>query len=105
MRLEHELHYPFASMKRKNHICTLDLTARQAPARLQPVSQKRLVQAFSCLERLELERACRQDPVFCKFLEERIISREEHRLESVPWTPYCLDHQNQHDRDLAARPS
>jgi RNA polymerase-binding transcription factor len=30
---------------------------------------------------------------------------EEHRLESVPWTPYCLDHQNQHDRDLAVRPS
>lgn len=29
---------------------------------------------------------------------------EDHRLDSVPWTPYCLDHQNQHDRDLAARP-
>jgi DnaK suppressor protein len=30
---------------------------------------------------------------------------EDHRLDNVPWTPYCFDHQNQHDRDLAARPS
>ena len=30
---------------------------------------------------------------------------EDHRLDSVPWTPYCLDHQNRHERDLAARPS
>ena len=30
---------------------------------------------------------------------------EDHRLDSVPWTAYCLDHQNQHERDLAARPS
>jgi DnaK suppressor protein len=29
---------------------------------------------------------------------------EGHRLDSVPWTPYCLDHQNRRDRDLAARP-
>jgi DnaK suppressor protein len=29
---------------------------------------------------------------------------EDHRLNSVPWTPYCLDDQNRHDRDLAARP-
>lgn len=29
---------------------------------------------------------------------------EDHRLASVPWTSYCLDHQNRHDRDLAARP-
>jgi DnaK suppressor protein len=29
---------------------------------------------------------------------------EVHRLDGVPWTPYCLDHQNRHDRDLAARP-
>ena len=29
---------------------------------------------------------------------------EDHRLDSIPWTPYCLDHQNQHDRDLAERP-
>ena len=28
---------------------------------------------------------------------------EDHRLDSVPWTPYCLDDQNQHDRDLAQR--
>lgn len=27
---------------------------------------------------------------------------EAHRLESVPWTPYCFEHQNQHDRGLAA---
>ena len=26
---------------------------------------------------------------------------EAHRLESVPWTAYCLEHQNQHDRELA----
>ena len=66
-------------MKRKNYLCTLDLAAREAPARLQPAgsaTQKRLVEAFSCLQRLELERAYRQDPVFCKFLEERIIWRE-----------------------------
>jgi DnaK suppressor protein len=30
---------------------------------------------------------------------------EDHRLDSVPWTPYCLDHQNRYDHDLAARPS
>ncbi|HSP70213.1 MAG TPA: TraR/DksA C4-type zinc finger protein [Bryobacteraceae bacterium] len=29
---------------------------------------------------------------------------EDHRLDSVPWTAYCLDHQNRHERDLAARP-
>jgi len=23
---------------------------------------------------------------------------EHHRLNAVPWTPYCLEHQNQHDR-------
>ena len=30
---------------------------------------------------------------------------EEHRLDSLPWTAYCLDDQNRHDRELAARPS
>ena len=30
---------------------------------------------------------------------------EDRRLDSVPWTSYCLDHQNRHERDLAARPS
>jgi DnaK suppressor protein len=30
---------------------------------------------------------------------------EDHRLASVPWAPYCFDHQNQRDRELAARPS
>jgi len=30
---------------------------------------------------------------------------EDHRLHSVPWTAYCLDHQNRHERDLAARSS
>jgi hypothetical protein len=66
-------------MKRKNHLCTPDLAAREAPARLQAAgssTQKRLFKAFFCLERLELDRAYRQDPVFCKFLEERIIWRE-----------------------------
>jgi hypothetical protein len=66
-------------MKRKNHLCTLDLAAREAPARVRPAgssTRRRLVEAFSCLERLELQRAYRQDPVFCKFLEERIIWRE-----------------------------
>ena len=29
---------------------------------------------------------------------------EDHRLDSVPWTD-CLDHQNRHERDLAARSS
>jgi DnaK suppressor protein len=28
---------------------------------------------------------------------------EERRLEAVPWTPYCLKHQNQRDRELAER--
>ncbi len=28
---------------------------------------------------------------------------EDPRLDTVPWTPYCPDHQNQHDRDLAER--
>jgi DnaK suppressor protein len=28
---------------------------------------------------------------------------EDHRLESMPWTPYCLHHQKQHDRGIAAR--
>ena len=30
---------------------------------------------------------------------------EDHRLESVPWTSYCLEHRNRHDRDLTERPS
>lgn len=30
---------------------------------------------------------------------------EDHRLESVPWTAYCLEHQDRHDRQVAARPS
>ena len=30
---------------------------------------------------------------------------EDHRLDSVPWTAYCLDHQTRHERDLAARPA
>jgi hypothetical protein len=50
-----------------------------ATARFQPAgssTQKRLVEAFSCLEWLELERAYRQDPVFYKFLEERIVWHE-----------------------------
>jgi len=29
---------------------------------------------------------------------------EAHRLDSVPWTPYCLDYQNRRDQDLAAHP-
>ncbi len=28
---------------------------------------------------------------------------EDRRLNNVPWTSYCLDHQNRHDADLAAR--
>lgn len=27
---------------------------------------------------------------------------EDHRLETIPWTPYCFDHQNQRDRRFAA---
>jgi DnaK suppressor protein len=30
---------------------------------------------------------------------------EDHRLDSVPWAAYCLDHQNRRDRELAERPS
>ena len=30
---------------------------------------------------------------------------EDHRLDSIPWASYCLDHQNRHDEDLAARPA
>jgi DnaK suppressor protein len=30
---------------------------------------------------------------------------EDVRLDSVPWTPYCLDHQERRDRDLASRPA
>jgi len=26
---------------------------------------------------------------------------EDHRLDSVPWTPYCLEDQNRHDREAA----
>jgi len=29
---------------------------------------------------------------------------EDHRLNAVPWTPYCLEHQNLHDRELARHP-
>jgi hypothetical protein len=71
-------------MKRKNHIYTLNLPAREAPVRLQPAGwsiQKRPVEAFSCLERLESERAYRQDPVFGSFLEQRIVWRELLELE------------------------
>jgi hypothetical protein len=30
---------------------------------------------------------------------------EDHRLNSLPWTSYCLDHQNRHDEDLLPRPA
>jgi len=26
---------------------------------------------------------------------------DDHRLNDVPWTAYCFDHENRHDRDLA----
>lgn len=29
---------------------------------------------------------------------------EEDRLTSVPWTPYCLEDQNRHEREAAAQP-
>jgi RNA polymerase-binding transcription factor DksA len=29
---------------------------------------------------------------------------EDHRLESVPWTAYCLAHQNRHEREAVERP-
>jgi RNA polymerase-binding transcription factor DksA len=29
---------------------------------------------------------------------------EDHRLDSVPWTAYCLVHENRHERQMAERP-
>ena len=69
------------SMKRKNQICTLNLSdwAPTVPVRVAPAvcpTQKRLADAFACLEKLERQRAHGQGPVFGKFVEERIIWRE-----------------------------
>ena len=30
---------------------------------------------------------------------------DDHRLNAVPWTAYCFDHESQHDRVLAGRSS
>jgi hypothetical protein len=82
--LEDELHDSFVKMKRKDHMWTLNLPAREAAVRVQPsgrATQRRLVEACSCLALLALERADRQDPGFGKSLEERIIWRELLELE------------------------
>jgi hypothetical protein len=71
-------------MKRKNHICMLDLPAQEARVSVQATgrsTQKRLIGAFTCLELLGLERRLRQDPVFGKDLEESILWRELLELE------------------------
>lgn len=73
-------------MNRKNQICTLNLSnwGPTVPVRIAPVlclTQKRLAEAFTCLEKLERQRAHGHDPVFGKFVEERIIWRELLELE------------------------
>ncbi len=73
-------------MKWKNQICTLNLAnwRPKVPVRIAPVlclTQKRLAEAFNCLQKLERQRAYGHDPVFGKSVEERIIWRELLELE------------------------
>jgi len=65
-------------MNPKKYLCTLNIGAEDAPpveARDAP-TRRRLARAFTRLQNIQLVRAHRQDPLFGKSTEERIIWRE-----------------------------
>jgi len=70
-------------MTAKNQLCTLDLSAGGVPCIEPPVcpTRKRLARAFARLQRIRMVRNHRQDPLFEKSAEERIIWRELLELE------------------------
>ena len=70
-------------MNGKNRICTLGLSDRVAPRVRTAIcpTRQRLAQAFCRLQNIELVRNYRQDPLFEKCAEERIIWRELLELE------------------------
>ncbi len=78
----------FGIMNRNTQICTLNLATDEAPPCVPPAScptRQRLVRAFSRLQDIQLVRNHRQDPLFGKAAEERIIWREllEFELQDV----------------------
>jgi len=73
-------------MTRKSKFCTLDLSSGcsyfRAPARSPECpTRKRLTEAFARLGALDRERANGKNPIFAKFIEQRIIWRELLELE------------------------
>jgi hypothetical protein len=71
-------------MNRKTQLCTLNLSAGEAPPPVRAAvcpTRQRLVEAFSRLQNLQLVRNHRQDPRFGRLVEERIIWRELIELE------------------------
>jgi hypothetical protein len=70
-------------MKRKEHICTLNLSApsREPTAEAVCPARKRLAKGFARLEKIERERAQGRDWIFSRFAEHRIIWRELLQLE------------------------
>ncbi len=71
-------------MKRKTLICTLNISGNQPPWRAQPVAcptRQRLAEAFSLLEKIQLDRACQRDSLLSRLVEERIVWRELIELE------------------------
>jgi len=70
------------SMNRKNRFCTLNLrNSESARAPCWCPTRRRLAQAFSILEDIELSRRDREDQLFGKAAEERILWRELLELE------------------------
>jgi len=69
----------FGMMNPKTRICTLNLPNGQTLPAVETavwLTRQRLLDAFSLLERIELDRAYRRDPLFGSLVEERIIWRE-----------------------------
>lgn len=68
----------FGSMNRKNQICTLNLWVGEVP-RVRArncAANERLERGFSRLQDIQVVRNHRQDPLFGKSIEERIVWRE-----------------------------
>ncbi len=69
-------------MNRKNQICTLNLGVGETRVQARNcASDERLNRGFSRLQDIQLVRNHRQDPLFGKSIEERIIWRELLELE------------------------
>ena len=70
------------SMSRKNQICTLNLWVGNTRVRARnSATDERLNRGFSRLQDIQLVRNHRQDPLFGKSIEERIVWRELLELE------------------------